>query len=152
MKKMNRTKTLLRLAALCLILALAVPAQAATQPDAAAPCVSGYISTCSCSTSAAGLGIAQVYFSICGTDTMDKLGARSIDLYESTDGNTWHLVENYTSSDTSWLMGYGKSSYSAHVSYGGVVGRYYKAYVSFYAEDTTGSDSTGRWTGKIQAT
>lgn len=152
MKKTNRTKTLLRLAALCLIVALTIPAQAATQPDAAAPRASGYISAYSCSTSAAGLGIAQVYFTIYGTDTMDKLGVSLIDLYESTDGNTWYLVESYTPSDTSWLMGYSKSSYSAHISYGGVVGRYYKAYVKFYAEDTTGSDSTSRWTGKIRAT
>lgn len=100
----------------------------------------------------AALGKIQVYFSVTGVNYMDEIGALSVQLYESTDGDNWTWVKTYRHSTTSGMLGYDDIYHSGHVDYSGTIGRYYKAYVCIWAgKDGTG-DTRYFWTQPKKAT
>ena len=70
---------------------------------------------------------------------MDELGALSISIYESTDGTNWTWKKTFTHDSTSGMLSYNDDYHSGYVSYNGVAGRYYKAYVCIWG----GKDGDG---------
>lgn len=84
-----------------------------------------------------------VNFYIVGRNIMDMIGVKKIYLYEKT-GNTWHLVETYDYTDTTYaaeMMGYNSGFKSGGVDYSGSASKCYYADVRFYAERAGGSDT-----------
>ena len=93
-----------------------------------------------------GNGEVQVYFNVTGTDDMDELGALSIKIYESKDGTNWTWKKTFTYDSTAGMLSYNDDYHSGHVTYNGVRGRYYKAYVCIWGGKDGKGDTRYFWT------
>ena len=100
----------------------------------------------------AGSGEIQVWFSVTGVDYMDDIGALWIEVYESTDNSTWTYKKTYMHTDYAGLLDQDDIYHSGHISYQGVKGRYYKAYVCIWAGKDGGGDTRYYWTSSKKAT
>ena len=93
-----------------------------------------------------GLGRAQVYFHVAGTDYMDELGALKIYLYESSDGGaTWTWKKTFTHDSTSGMLSYNDDYHSGHVTYWGSSSMIYKAYVCVWGGKNGEGDTRYFW-------
>ena len=100
----------------------------------------------------AGSGEIQVWFDVTATHYMDELGALYIYVYESTDNSKWTHVETFSHIDNSNMLLEDDVFHMDHVTYQGVRGRYYKAYVCIWAGKDGGGDSRYLWTSVKKAT
>ena len=132
----QKNNTVVRVIVFLLVMALIIPldASALVQPRA-----SDYLSSYNAYVYLPGTGEVRVYFNVEGTDYMDELGALSISIYESTDGTNWTWKKTFTHDSTSGMLSYNDDYHSGYVSYSGVAGRYYKAYVCIWG----GKDGKG---------
>lgn len=80
---------------------------------------------------------------VTGVGYMPELGAKTIYVYESTDGKLFHRIATYESDDYPEMMGSGTIFYEDVITFQGVVGRYYYAKAYVYAGDSTGGDERG---------
>ena len=152
---MNIKKKLriIRITALFLVMALtlsvgALPAAA----EAVQPRGSDYLDSYTAYIYPAGGGKIQVYFTVTGTDTLEALGALTIQVYESTDNSNWTWVKAFSHKYNPGMMGYDKFYHSGHVDYQGVVGRYYRAYVCIWGGGMTIGDNRYFYTSSKKAT
>lgn len=117
---------------LCLIL---IAAAILVVPTLAAQQASAFFASHSCYLWKTSGTQFQVWFNVTATGGMDKLGASEILVQSSSDGIDWDDEQTYynlTASNTGYHSGY--------VTYNGAVsGRYYRARVTFYAENSDGS-------------
>lgn len=132
----QKHNTVVRVIAFLVVIALIIPmdASALVQPRA-----SDYLSSYNAYVYLPGTGEVRVYFNVEGTNYMDELGALSISIYESTDGTNWTWKKTFTHDSTSGMLSYNDDYHSGYVSYSGVAGRYYKAYVCIWG----GKDGNG---------
>lgn len=77
---------------------------------------------------------------VTGVGYMPELGAKKIYVYESTDGEEFHRIAIYESSDYPQLMGSGTFFYEDVITFQGTVGRYYYATAFVYAGNSSGGD------------
>lgn len=145
MKNYSGRKLFCALLALCLIGSMIVPAFAAGS-EPAQPFSSPYLSNYSAYVYPAGGGVVQVWYHASGTTAVDYLGSLIIQLFESTDDSNYTWVATFTSNDYPSMLGQKTSLHSSHVTYNGVPGRYYKAYVNIYAGPAEGGTSRYFWT------
>lgn len=138
----------LRTVTFILVLALICPVGA----NAVEPRASDYLSAYGAYIYPGGAGIVQVWFDVTGTGTMDEIGALSIMIYESSDGTNWEWVYTHKHTTTFKMLTYNDYSYVSHVNYVGTAGKYYKAYVCFWAGKDGNGDSRYYWTSAKQAT
>ena len=145
-----RKSRFIRMLAACMaaVLLLSIPVSAAAA-DPVQPLASTHIKDNSAEATHPTSGAVKVSFTVKGYGTMTKLGAKSIKIYQSYDGNTYSLVKTYSSDSTSGLLGSNKLSHSGSVTYSGYVGVYYKAYVQCYAQNSSGSESIYVWTNVV---
>ena len=150
----NRKSTyIIRLIAVLLILCLIMPMSAmAAVADPIQPMASDYLNTYRAYMNNVGGGDVQVWFRVLGTQTMDVIGAESITIEYSPNNSDWISLGELTPSNTSGLVTYNAQTYTSYVDYSGVVGFYYRAKVSVYAEKNGGSDSREIYTEVIRAT
>ena len=111
-------------------------------PDS--PDASAYISSYSANVLNAGNGNLKVSFDITGTKTMTDIGASAIAIYKST--GSYVTTIYYFSDGRSNMMGSNKIYHSDTESIYVGAGSYY-AVVTFYAGNSTGSDSQNYKTG-----
>ena len=132
----QKNNTVIRVITFLVVIALIIPmdASALVQPRA-----SDYLSTYNAYVYLPGTGEVRVYFNVDGTGYMDELGALSIKIYESTDGTNWTWKKTFTHDSTPGMLSYNDDYHSGYVSYNGVAGRYYKAYVCIWG----GKDGKG---------
>ena len=132
----QKNNTVIRVITFLVVIALIIPmnASALVQPRA-----SDYLSTYNAYVYLPGTGEVRVYFNVDGTGYMDELGALSIKIYESTDGTNWTWKKTFTHDSTPGMLSYNDDYHSGYVSYSGVAGRYYKAYVCIWG----GKDGKG---------
>ncbi len=136
-----------RFIAVVVVVALLIPTSVcAATGELAQPYASKYLSSYGAYVYLAGNGLVQVWFSVEGTGMMDELGSLMIQIYESTDKNTWTWVETFKHTSTSGMLGYNDYFHSGHVDYQGVEGRYYKAYVCVWAGKDGAGDTRYFWT------
>lgn len=141
------TSVFVRLIALLLVFSLSVPAYAnAAEAELVQPRASAYLETYGAYVYLPGNGQVQVYFDVTGTDDMDELGALSIKIYESTDGVNWTWKDTFMHDQTPGMLSYNDDFHSGHVTYNGVVGRYYKAYVCIWGGKDGQGDTRYFWT------
>lgn len=128
-------KNMIRLCALIFVLSLAlsVPALAVTIT------ASDQIHSYDMDVLAIGNGKLAIEFSIEGTGWMDRIGAKSIVIYEKF-GNNWLIVASYDKDDpgmsTKNINMYGNTIY-----YSGYSGTQYRVQITVFAENASGSDS-----------
>ena len=83
---------------------------------------------------------------------MDEIGTLNIQIFESTDQETWTWVETYNHDTTSGMLAYDEVYHSGYVTYAGTIGRYYKAYVCIWAGKNGDGDTRYMWTQPKKAT
>lgn len=149
----KRHSLILRTIAFLLVIAAIIPmgAQAAVA-DPAQPYASNYLISYNAYVYAAGGGSVQVYFSAHGTSYLDDLGCLSVSIYESTDNSTWTWKKTFTHDSTAGMLGHNVYVHGNHVTYQGVAGRYYKAYVCIWGGDNGAGDTRYFWTSAKKAT
>lgn len=139
----------IRFVAVLLLATLIIPMGAsAAMPEAVQPYASAYLDAYGAYVYLPGGGEVRVYFTVEGTGYMDELGALTIELWESTDGSNWSWVKSFTHDSTSGMLSYDDDYHSGYVSYNGVSGRYYKAYVCVWAGKNGSGDTRYFWTSK----
>lgn len=145
-KRVYRGVALLLLFALCL-------SPIATAAESAEPKASAYLSSYTAYMHANGGGSVSVCFEVFGTDIMDTIGATTVQLQESTDGGvTFTTIKRYSYLNYSYMVNHDTGRCVSSVTYQGVAGRYYQAYVTVYAAKDGGSDSRSVFASKIKAT
>ena len=141
------TSVFVRLIVLLLVFSFIVPVCAqAAETESVQPRASAYLSSYGAYVYLPGNGQVQVYFDVTGTDDMDELGALSISIYESTDGVNWTFKKTFTHDSTAGMLSYNDDFHTGHVTYNGVVGRYYKAYVCIWGGKDGQGDTRYFWT------
>lgn len=148
-----RKSVFVKIVVLLLVISMVAPcyaSAAAVQPDG--PMASYYISSYNSYVCAMGGGRVEVWFSITAVNFMDELGALSIGLYESTDQVNWTRVATFLHEDYSNMLLEDDFFHSTGLSYQGVAGRYYKAYVGLWAGRNGGGDTRYMWTSVERAT
>lgn len=116
------------------------------------PYASDYLASYNSYVCAMGDGRLEIWFSVAGNDYMDDVGTLTISLYESEDQSTWTRVKTYTNGTNPEMLGHGVIQYNNYVSYQGVAGRYYKAYVTIWAGIGDNGDARYMWTTVEHAT
>ena len=135
---------LLRVTALILTIVLLIPLGASAESFQSR--ASLYLSTYAAYIYLPGDGEVRVYFNVQGTGYMDELGVLRIELYESTDGINWTGAKTFKHYTTSGMLSYNDNYHSGYVSYDGVAGRYYKAYVCVWGGKDGAGDTRYFWT------
>lgn len=136
-----------------LVMVLAVPMGAnAAVVKPMEPMASDYLNSYSAYIYPAGNGKIQACFSVTGTGYMDEIGALRIAIYESRDNSTWTWVKTYNNINYPSLLSYDDYNHSGYMTFQGVTGRYYKAYVCVWAGKNGTGDTRYFWTSVKQAT
>ena len=91
----------------------------------------------------------QAWFEVSALGGMEKLGASEIKIQESSDGQNWTTVKTCTMANYSNLICNNTGFHASYVSYTGTTGRYYRAKITLYAENSTGVGERIRYTSSI---
>ena len=147
------TSVFVRLIVLLLVFSFIVPVYAqAAETESVQPRASAYLSSYGAYVYLPGNGQVQVYFNVTGAGYMDELGALSIQIHESVDGTIWYWKETFKHYSTPGMLDYNEIYHSGYVSYDGIRGRYYKAYVCVWAGKDGDGDTRYFWTNSEKAT
>lgn len=92
----------------------------------------------------------RVWHEVIARGIMDELGASEIRVQESTDGTNWVTVKTYTPADTPNMVAQNTGGYAACVTYTGIAGRYYRARIVLFAENSTGCGEVTTYTEPIR--
>lgn len=137
----------IKVIAIALVIVLFVPASVqAAVPETAVPMASDYLAAYNAYICAMGEGELQIWFSVTGTGTQEYLGALSVRLYESIDNETWHWVKTFYHEDYETMLVQNTFAHMNYVSYEGIPGHYYKAYVGIWGGPADSGDSRYIWT------
>ena len=124
---------------ICLLLVFAslatIPAYAQENSTRASLYLSAYRAYCT-KTASTTVGVS---FHVIGTGTMDEIGANTIKVQYSSDKVNWTTAKTFKKASYPSMVDYDTSGH-AGVLYATVPsGKYYRAYVAFYAEKDGGS-------------
>lgn len=86
-----------------------------------------------------------VSFAVTGTSTMDDIGALSIMVYESSDGEHYSLKSTFRHEATSGMLAHNTGFKAGTISFAGSVNKTYKAYICVYAGKNNDGDSRWFW-------
>ena len=81
----------------------------------------------------------QIWFDVTALDLMYELGASKIVLERSTDEVNWETVRTYYKEDYSQMTKLSTGSYANCVSFTATTGYYYRAIVTLYARNSSGT-------------
>lgn len=91
----------------------------------------------------------EVWFDVTGTDIMDEIGAKTIKVQRSSDGNSWITVKTFTKEDYPEMIDIDSGFHGCGLPYTGSKGYSYRALVYFYAKKGDNSASLSRYTYTI---
>ena len=138
MKKMCKAISLILVFALC----LAVPVSA----EEVAPYASNYFMAHRAYLESISGSSFKVWFNVTSVSTMTTLGVNYIEIEESSDGVNWSPVKTYDKSDYSQLTANNVYYHSGYVTFNNKQSGYqYRAYVDFYAKNSSGSATYGTY-------
>ncbi len=100
---------------------------------------------------AAGGGNLEIWFDVIATGNMDEVGALTIILQASKDGNSWSRVKTFQYSDYDSMLEYDDFEHCSYVEYKGISGQHYRAYVTIWAGRNGDGDSRQIITGTVKA-
>lgn len=126
---------------ICTFLAISIlvvsPAYAA---EDAAPYASCFFRSTRTSLEQCADSAFRVWFEVsasCGLK--DELGASEIIVQRSSDGVNWESIKTYTPTRYSQMIAYDVTFHAGYVVHAGTQGYYYRAYVTYYAKNSTGT-------------
>lgn len=85
----------------------------------------------------------QVWFEVTCKRTMEEIGASVIEVQRSSDGTNWETVKTYYKENNANMIAYNTVSHASYVTHSKVSGYSYRAYVRFYAKDSSGTGVYG---------
>lgn len=85
----------------------------------------------------------QVWFEVAGTGIMDEIGVSVIEVQQSTDGTNWETVTTYYKENNPNMIARNTGAHSGYVSHAKISGYSYRAYVRFYAKNSSGTGVYG---------
>lgn len=85
----------------------------------------------------------QVCFDVTGTGMMDEIGTSVIEVQKSVNGTNWETVTTYYKENNPNMIARNTGAHSGYVSHAKVSGYSYRAYVRFYAKDSSGTGVYG---------
>lgn len=133
----------------CLIIVfsifMAIPAYATEQTQRASSYFSSYRAYCNKESAT----VLRVYFSVLGAGIMDELGTSTIKVQRSSDGTNWTTMRTYTKEDYPQMIDTDATFHSGYVTYPATSGYYYRAHVTFYAKDSSGTGKLYYYTDKV---
>lgn len=112
---------------------------------------SAYLDSYCVSVSAASTARVIINVDVDATGTMDEIGATSITVYRSADGEYFTPIRTYTCEDYPKMMGSGAHFCKDVITYYGIPGYYYCVEAYVYAGDSTGGDSRLYMSNIVQA-
>ena len=142
----------MRLAALLLAVVMFLPMGAKAVEETVQPRASDYLDNYNAYMYSAGWGNMRVYFDVTGYGYLEAIGALTIQVFESTDNETFTWKQTYNYEDYSQMLSYNDNYHSGYVEYDGVVGRYYKAYVCIWGGGLEVGDARYFYTSAKKAT
>lgn len=132
-------KKLTRFACIILILGifLAMPAQAQSIVEPRGSAFFGTYGTDLYKTSSSSF---QIWFDVVSNvSRMDVLGVSEIIVYRSADQQSWTKMRTYTMDNYPQMVAQNTTSHDGYVTYNyATTGYYYRAYITFYAKNSTG--------------
>lgn len=140
-------KRLIQIVCLVMVFAMitAIPAYALEQSQRASSFFSSFKAYCYTSDS----GQLAVYFKVIATGTMDELGASTIKVQRSSDGTNWSTVKTFTKDVYTQMKGTNTVAHATTLYCTKTSGYYYRAYVEFYAKNSTGTGYYDYYTARI---
>lgn len=125
----------------CLILVMAtimtIPAMAAETVE---PRSSQYFSSFDAYLHWTSSTTFQVWFDVTGTGVMSEIGVSEIEIQRKpTNGSSWEAVATYTKAGTPSLIAKNTGTHASYVSGTKASGYTYRAYVVFYAKNSSGT-------------
>lgn len=120
-----------------LSLVLAMPAHAENTVEPRGSAFFGSYSTDLYKTSSSSF---QIWYDVVSNvNRMDVLGVSEILLYKSADQQSWQQIKMYSMNAYASMVAYNTTSHGGYVSYNfATTGYYYRAYITFYAKNSTG--------------
>ena len=132
-------KKLVRFVCLILVCSLffAIPAQATTVVEPRESAFFSYYGTDLYKTSSSSF---QIWFDVTANAArMDVLGVSEIIVYRSADQQSWTKMRTYTMENYPQMVAQNTTSHIDYVTYNyATTGYYYRAYITFYAKNSTG--------------
>lgn len=123
---------------MCLLLAItalvAVSAYASEQSERASLYFSAYRAYCYAASSTK----IEVNFAVIGAGIMEELGASQILVQQSSDRTNWTTVKTFSRDNYSDMIATNRGTHGATLSCDVAAGYYYRAYVTFYAKNSSG--------------
>lgn len=143
MKRLFRCVSVILVIAMC----LAVPVSAIEE---ATPWASNYFVCRSAYLYKTSDNQFQVWFNVSAFDIMNELGTSEIKVQRSSDKETWTTMSTYKKAVYPQMIGYNTGNHSDCVTYySASSGFYYRAYVEFYAKNSSGTAYYGMYTDPI---
>lgn len=80
----------------------------------------------------------EIWFEVAARNVMEELGVSEIKLQRSADGENWSTVITYTPAGNPQMLCENEGFHADCVYYAGTSGYEYRAFVTFYAKNSTG--------------
>ena len=130
----------------CLVFAFPVSAESGSQPRA-----SLFFAAHDCFLYKVDSSTFRICFDVVATGTMYELGVSSIEVDRSADGVNWSLIRTYDADDYPQMICENTGSHDEEITYRyATPGYYYRAYITFYAKNSSGSAKLYRYTAVMQ--
>lgn len=134
---------------LCVLSLIAIPAKAATKAPVE-PRESAYLQKYNSDARKSGEETIKISTCVTGTSVMADIGVKSISIQYSYDGEYWYPARTFNCIAFPEIMGHNKITHIASVEHTGTPGRYYRAYITFWAGDGTNGDARYVYTNVVK--
>ena len=92
----------------------------------------------------------EAWFDVAATHSMLKLGASSVQIQRSSDGENWTTMRTYSMTSYPNLICENTVAHTSYVTYTGTSGYYYRAMFMLYAKDSSGTGYMPRYSEVIK--
>ena len=93
----------------------------------------------------------EVWFDVTAVSTMQEIGVKTVKVQRSTDGVNWTTMKTYSKDDYSQMTDTNTVGHVDCVEYTGASsGCYYRAFVTFYAKNSSGIGEYDDYTSSIR--
>ena len=93
----------------------------------------------------------EIWYDVTATATiMQELGVSSIEVERSADGENWSIMRTYDAEDYPEMIRENAGTHEGYITYRyATPGYYYRAYITFYAKNSSGIGERGRYTAVL---
>lgn len=92
----------------------------------------------------------EIWFDVVAARRMEELGVNKIKIQVSSDGSNWETATTYYPEDYPQMICENTVFHADYVTYTGSIGYYYRAYITFYAKNSTGIGELYAYTQTIR--